>query len=170
MDCSPPGSSVHGDSSRQEYWSELPCPPPGDLPSPGMEPRSPTWQADSLLSEPPGKPKNTGVGSLSLLQGSSRLRNWTGVSYTASGFFISWATREALPWQNTIPYTEGLNSCEKINFITVLELKARWECQYGRVLLTVLAERKHALVSLPLLQGVILSGQDHALTTSFNFT
>ena len=40
-----------------------------DLPSPGIEPRSPTLQADSLPSEPPGKPKNTEVGSLSLLQG-----------------------------------------------------------------------------------------------------
>ena len=41
--------------SRQEYWSELPCPPPGDLPNPGIQPRSPTIQADSLPSEPPGK-------------------------------------------------------------------------------------------------------------------
>ena len=39
----------------QEYWSGLPCPPPGDLPSPGIEPRSPTLQEDSLLTEPPGK-------------------------------------------------------------------------------------------------------------------
>ena len=36
--------------SRQEYWSKLPCPPLGDLPNPGIEPRSPTLQADSLLS------------------------------------------------------------------------------------------------------------------------
>ena len=42
--------------SRQEYWSGLPCPPPGDLPNPGIEPRSLALQADSLLSEPPGKP------------------------------------------------------------------------------------------------------------------
>ena len=35
---------------------ELPCPPPGDLPNPGMEPRSPALQADSLPSMPPGKP------------------------------------------------------------------------------------------------------------------
>ena len=41
--------------SRQEYWSGLPCPPPGDLPNPGIEPRSPALQADSLLSEPLGK-------------------------------------------------------------------------------------------------------------------
>ena len=54
--------------SRQENWSGLPCPPPGDLLNPGIEPRSPTLQVDSLPCEPPGKPKNTGVGSLSLLQ------------------------------------------------------------------------------------------------------
>ena len=42
--------------SRQEYWSGLPFPPPGDLPDPGIEPRSPTLQVDSLQSEPPGKP------------------------------------------------------------------------------------------------------------------
>ena len=42
--------------SREEYWSGLRCPPPGDLLDPGMEPRSPAVQADSLPSEPPGKP------------------------------------------------------------------------------------------------------------------
>ena len=42
--------------SRQEYWSRLPCPSPGDLPNPGIEPRSPTLQVDSLPSKPPGKP------------------------------------------------------------------------------------------------------------------
>ena len=42
--------------SRQEDWSGLPCPPAGDLPDPGTEPRSPALQADSLPTEPPGKP------------------------------------------------------------------------------------------------------------------
>ena len=42
--------------SRQEYWSGLPFPSPGDLPNPGIEPRSPALQADTLTSEPPGKP------------------------------------------------------------------------------------------------------------------
>ena len=42
--------------SRQEYWSVLLFPSPGDLPDPGMEPGSPTLQVDSLLSEPPAKP------------------------------------------------------------------------------------------------------------------
>ena len=41
---------------RQEYWSALPSPSPGDLPNPGFESGSPVLQADSLLSEPPGKP------------------------------------------------------------------------------------------------------------------
>ena len=42
--------------SRQEYWSGLPFPTPEDLPDPGLEPRSPALQANSVLSEPPGKP------------------------------------------------------------------------------------------------------------------
>ena len=41
--------------TRQEYWSVLPFPSPGDLPNPGIEPRSPTLHADALTSEPPGK-------------------------------------------------------------------------------------------------------------------
>ena len=54
MDCSPPGSSVHGDSPGKN--TGVGCPPPGDLPNLGIEPRSPSLQVDSLLSEPPGKP------------------------------------------------------------------------------------------------------------------
>ena len=57
-----PGTVAHQASlsmgfSRQEYWSGLPFPSPGDLPDPGIEPRSPTLQADALTSVPPGKPK-----------------------------------------------------------------------------------------------------------------
>ena len=69
MDCSPPASSCPWGFSRPEYWSGFLCPPPGDLFNPGIEPRSPTLQKDSLPSEPPGNPKNTGVSSLFLLQG-----------------------------------------------------------------------------------------------------
>ena len=54
--------------SRQECWSGLLCPPPGDLPNPRIKTRCPSLQADSLPSKPPGKPMNTntGVGSLFL--------------------------------------------------------------------------------------------------------
>ena len=62
MDCSLPApSSV--EFSRQEYWSGLPFPSPGDLPDPGIEPMSPTLQADALTSAPPGKPLNTRIQS-----------------------------------------------------------------------------------------------------------
>ena len=57
MDCSPVGSSLHG-IFRQEYWSGLPFPSPRNLPDPGIEPGSPALQADSLPSEPSGKPYN----------------------------------------------------------------------------------------------------------------
>ena len=67
--CNPmdlPGSSVHGIlQARILEWVAFPS--SGDLPNPGIEPSSPALQADSLPSEPPEKPKNTGVGSLSLL-------------------------------------------------------------------------------------------------------
>ena len=55
--------------SRQEHWSRYMFPSPGHLTNKGIEPRSPALQVDSLLSEPPGKPKNTEVGSLALFQG-----------------------------------------------------------------------------------------------------
>ena len=54
--------------SRPEYWGGQPFPSPGDLLNPGIEPQLPALQADSLPAETQGKPKNTGVGSLSLLQ------------------------------------------------------------------------------------------------------
>ena len=76
--------------SRQEYWSGLPCPPPGDLPDPGTKPRSPASQAHSFLSQPPGKLKNTGMGNLSLFQGIFPTKELeTGVSCTAGGLFTS---------------------------------------------------------------------------------
>ena len=54
--------------SRPEYWSGQLFPSPGDLPNPGIESRSLTLQGDSLPAEPSEKPKNSGVGTLSLLQ------------------------------------------------------------------------------------------------------
>ena len=47
--------------SRQKYWSGFPFPSPGDLPNPGIKARSPALQADTLPSEPPGKPLIIGL-------------------------------------------------------------------------------------------------------------
>ena len=47
--------------SRQEYWSGLPFPSPGDFPDPGIKPGSPTLQADALPSKPPGKPRQVKI-------------------------------------------------------------------------------------------------------------
>ena len=60
MDCSLPGSLSMG-FSRQEYWSGLPCPPPGDLPDPGMDPGSPAFHEDSLPLVLLGKPLSQGM-------------------------------------------------------------------------------------------------------------
>ena len=60
MDCRTHQAPRSMEFSRQEYWSALPCPPPGDLPNAGIEPTSLTcllhWQACSLPLVPPGKP------------------------------------------------------------------------------------------------------------------
>ena len=68
--------------SRQEYWSGLPFPSPGDLPNPWIEPQSPTLQTDALTSEPPGKPKGRGTRD--------QVAN------------ISWITEEAREFQKKI--------------------------------------------------------------------
>ena len=57
--------------SRQEYCGGLSCPPPGDLPNPVIGPRSPTLQADSLPSEPPGEP----IGNIQIVQ-APQLEYW----------------------------------------------------------------------------------------------
>ena len=60
--------------SRQGYWSGLPCPLPGVLPNPGIKPRSPALQADSLLSEPTGKPvKHLGQYKFSMIRAQKML-------------------------------------------------------------------------------------------------
>ena len=67
MDCSLLGSSVYGDSPAKTLeWVAMT--PPEDLPNLGIEPRSPALQVDSLPAEAAGKPRNSGVGVLSLLQ------------------------------------------------------------------------------------------------------
>ena len=65
-DCQAP-LSMGSFQARILKWVAIPS--PGDLPNPEIEPRSPKLQTDSLPSEPPGQPLNTGMGSLSLLQG-----------------------------------------------------------------------------------------------------
>ena len=61
MDCSPPGFSVHQILQARTLECGLPFPFPGDLPDAGIEPRSPTLQADSSQFEPPGKPAQQNV-------------------------------------------------------------------------------------------------------------
>ena len=67
--------------SRQEYWSGLPCPPPGDLQEPGIEPRSPTLKADSSPSEPgsqkehlPSQPYSGKEGTIVALESLQSIR------------------------------------------------------------------------------------------------
>ena len=87
--------------SRQEYWSGLPCFSPGDLPDPGIELRSPTLQADSLLSEPPRKPSLIARGLFTQQDAAgpqqddspSATENQLGIGHTTQ----SWGSRTPSP-------------------------------------------------------------------------
>ena len=71
--------------SRQEFWSGLPCPSPGDLPDPGIKPGFPSLQADSLSSESPGKPKVLAAQScpnLYDLMGCNRILEWVIIPFS----------------------------------------------------------------------------------------
>ena len=63
-------------TSRQEYWSELPFPSPGNLPNPGIEPGSPTWQEDSLLVKLNGRTQYSFKPTLLIGHGVARSRTW----------------------------------------------------------------------------------------------
>ena len=82
-------------------------PSPGDLPNPGIKPRSPTLQADSLPAEHHGSPRILEQVAYPFSSGSSWPRNGTGVSYIAGRFFTSWATREA--WEAPVNYILNVN-------------------------------------------------------------
>ena len=79
--------------SRQEDWSGFPCPPPGDLPNPGMELRSPTLQEDSLPTELPGK-LNYSVVLITAAQQSDYSANIPGEAGTAILSFLKKLLRD----------------------------------------------------------------------------
>ena len=103
-----------GQTTRVERLSLL----QGTLPNPGIEPRSPTLQADYFPAEPQGKSKNTGVGSLSLLQQIFLIQELNQVFCVAGRVFPSWALRESAcqcrlgPWSGkTLRAVGQLSPC-----------------------------------------------------------
>ena len=93
--------------SRQEYWSGLPFPSPGDLPDLGIEPGFPAWQADSLLSQPPAKANS--IPYPSLRQEAHRV---TGVGVVWCWIIQPWVTlssqRVTLDWKDPTLYSPFL--------------------------------------------------------------
>ena len=94
MDCSPPGSSIHG-IFQERILEWLPFPSPGDLPNPGIEPQSPALlQADALPSEPPGKPGVVRGGPQTACR-SDFGRRWDVEAWAGSAFEHSPAQRRS---------------------------------------------------------------------------
>ena len=114
MDCSPPGSSI---LSRQEYWSELSFPPPGDLPNLGTKPRppaSPALAGRLFTTEPPGKNVK-----------GSRLLKQTGKSWRANTTDI----KTHCHWSKFLPTDRPINQerCVGSSIATLFRKSADWE-------------------------------------------
>ena len=88
MDCSLPGSSVHG-ILQARYWSGLPFSSLGDHPDPGIKPRSPTLQVDSSLFEPPGKHNAVLLNVEDQLYGTVGCLIYTSMDYVRQRMFIN---------------------------------------------------------------------------------
>ena len=133
--------------SRPKEWVAVPFSRGSS--QPGIQPRSPALQVGSLPAEPPGKPKNTGVGSLSLLQGNLPDPGFrTGVSYPADGFFTDWATGNlgflaasdgkgpSLPMQETQVRSQGWEDPlekEMATHPSILAWRIPWTEEPGRL-------------------------------------
>ena len=103
--------------SKQEYWSGLPFPSPGDLSDPGIKPRSPALQADALPSEPPGKPNN--CPQFSSVQSLSRVRlfatPWIAAHQASLPITISWSSLRLTSIESVMP-SSHLMLCHPFSF------------------------------------------------------
>ena len=104
------------DSLRKNTGVGCQVPIQGNLPNSGIKPRSPALQVDSLLPEPPGKPKNTGWVAYPFSRRTSQPRNRTRVSRIAGGFFFSQSPRNP---HNTI-YIQYINSLQLCHWTPLL--------------------------------------------------
>ena len=128
--------------SRQEYWSGLPLPSPGDLPNPGIKPRSPTLQADALPLEPRGKPGNSYIVVFSRKIFGMRCET---VFWTL--FFLKWLASfpqyylhfnpNFLQWfeVTTLSYTKFLFNFEFVSGLSILFLQ--FDYKFGKDALLV---------------------------------
>ena len=179
--------------SRQEYWTGLPSPPPGGLPNPGIEPRSPALQADSLpSSEPPGKPMAEIVGVI-LCDEVTSLTCWlasqeglvpTEGSEPTPG--TRWGHsplsqtpcfyRSGLPWEGMISLLEAFPCCishlSHPIFISVdpcpVFLNARPTMSFSKVYLTWCLEAKSFPNKFSREEVCFLSVRIYELQTIFN--
>ena len=96
MGCSPPAPLSMG-LPRQEYWSGLPFLSPRDLPDPGIEPRSPAFQADALTAEPPLNSENRHIWDCCSYRHACMLSRFSHVWLWPYGL---WPTRLLIPWDS----------------------------------------------------------------------
>ena len=114
--------TVHG-LLQAEYWSE-PFPSPGDFPNPGIKPRSPALQVDSLPAEPQGKPKNTGAGGLNTGVGGLSLLQWIFLTQESNWDLLH--CRSRIPEAGAIQKISTGNQCAATAVCAFLQMHPRY--------------------------------------------
>ena len=131
IDCSIPQASLVMEFARQEYWSGVPFPSPGDLPNAGIKPGSLALQSDSLLSEPPGKPQSP-------LELSAQ-------SWVRATMLVSRRAMSCSQWSscNTLPVTWACSKPMWDSFLRTHSLVLYFETKWGSRFETLLIGCKY---------------------------
>ena len=163
MDCSLPAPPSM-EFSRQEYWSWLLFPSPGDLPNPGIEPGSPTLQADALPSEPPGMPLKKFFFNQSIWL--SDTAGWLTQFPFSIQFFLATFQAKIDTWQNSgqwdISRSSGISFAfqNKCYFFTIWTEPPTPLQQVRKDLLTGICETLNFHQQLPNSSFLVLAGTE----------
>ena len=145
MDCSLPGHSVHGDSPGKNTGVGCHALLQGIFPTQGSNPGLPHYRRILFQLSHQGSPRILEWVAIPFSSGSSWLRNWTGVSCIAGGFFTSWATREAplLTWFILISFSSFFSVLSFMSlylFSTFLFLSYCFQCDHFLALFFIISQ------------------------------
>ena len=145
MDCSLPGHSVHGDSPGKNTGVGCHALLQGIFPTQGSNPGLPHYRRILFQLSHQGSPRILEWVAIPFSSGSSWLRNWTGVSCIAGGFFTSWATREAplLTWFILISFSSFFSVLSFMYlylFSTFLFLSYCFQCDHFLALFFIISQ------------------------------
>ena len=150
--------------SRQEYWSGLPYPPPGDLPNPGVKPRSPSLQVDFLPSEPPGNPrvlKNYAKSTLLMPY------KWNNKTWMTEHLFTTWLTEYLSPLlRHRAQKKRFLSKYYSLLTMHLVTQELWWKCMTSLINVVFMPSNTTSILQ-SMDQGIILAFKSYYLRNKY---